>query len=451
MARRGRDDGTGRELMGASADMLFSDPLNVRDTTPTRQQQPQRQQLRGLSPAGGHSDSSPGSPSRPDDVRKEEDTEDWGVVGNFVLWMAAGGKQCCSMRDRATADAAAKAARPPEHRFPPPEAGRDGIGSFRPRDEPRAAEPPSTSPYRGPDLPASVFKTQSGEYAGGRDDKRAAGRSHDSEREKSPTESRGGGMAPGGVLEAWGQRDASASAKSLPPAAGQRAATPPRPDRLGPVVSPVTGPGQRTGKEPSRPAYGLSPAAAATAAMSTLGSVPTQTQLQSGAANSAPTRPQLPTQPQMGLGPSSSPSQMSSSPAPRWEWPTWALNFKKPSIEVYVVDDDSGRGRWVNAEPQSRVVDKSGRDAYLCVEYDWDGELYVQDFGPQHVRRRGETQTVFQFVERTQGASHYEDLDSTRLAPGRGNGNLDDTALAPGRGRPGDRGGGLSAFLENSQ
>merc|ERR1712232_1359223 len=84
----------------------------------------------------------------------------------------------------------------------------------------------------------------------------------------------------------------------------------------------------------------------------------------------------------------------------RWEWPSWCLNFKSPSIEVFVVDDDTGVGRWVEAEPQSRVVDKSGRDAYLCVEYEWDGEYYVQDFGPQHVRRRGQLETVFALFDK---------------------------------------------------
>merc|ERR1711963_1153603 len=90
------------------------------------------------------------------------------------------------------------------------------------------------------------------------------------------------------------------------------------------------------------------------------------------------------------------PSVSSGSPPGRWEWPAWCLNFKSPCIEVYVVDDDTGVGKWVEAEPQSRVVDKAGKDAYLCVEYEWDGEFYVQDFGPQHVRRRGQTITVLQ-------------------------------------------------------
>jgi len=83
----------------------------------------------------------------------------------------------------------------------------------------------------------------------------------------------------------------------------------------------------------------------------------------------------------------------------RWEWPQWCLNFKEPCIEVYVVDEETDEGRWVRAEPQSRVVDKNGRDAYLCVEYEWDGEFYVQDFGPQNVRRRGDKKTVFDVFE----------------------------------------------------
>lgn len=77
-----------------------------------------------------------------------------------------------------------------------------------------------------------------------------------------------------------------------------------------------------------------------------------------------------------------------------WQWPAWCLNFKTPCIEVYVNDEDSGEWKWCEAEPQSRVVNKAGHDAYLCAEYEWDGEFYVQDFGPQHVRRRGAKDTV---------------------------------------------------------
>merc|ERR1712048_1431540 len=84
----------------------------------------------------------------------------------------------------------------------------------------------------------------------------------------------------------------------------------------------------------------------------------------------------------------------------RWEWPAWCLNFKTPCVEVYVFDDDTGVGRWVKGKPQSRVVDEAQRDAYLCVEYEWDGEYYVQDFGPQHVRQLGQKTTVLTAFER---------------------------------------------------
>jgi len=133
---------------------------------------------------------------------------------------------------------------------------------------------------------------------------------------------------------------------------------------------------------------------------------------------------------------------------PGWEWPTWALNFKRPSVEVWVFDDDTGEGRWVNAEPQSRVVDKSGKDAYLCAEYEWDGEYYMQDFGPEHVRKRGSRQTV---EDELKTPEPTEDLESTRLAPGRTRGSaapdlLQDTRLAPGRSRV-DNGAGVLPFL----
>lgn len=82
----------------------------------------------------------------------------------------------------------------------------------------------------------------------------------------------------------------------------------------------------------------------------------------------------------------------------RWEWPKWCLTFKEPCIEVYVVDDETGECRWVHAVPQSKVVDKSGRDAYLCVEYEWNGDFFFQDFGPQTVRRRGDDKSVFDIL-----------------------------------------------------
>jgi len=119
-------------------------------------------------------------------------------------------------------------------------------------------------------------------------------------------------------------------------------------------------------------------------------------------------------------------------PANRWEWPPWCLNFKKPCIEVWVFDDDTNQGKWVSAEPQTRVVDKNGRDAYLCAEYCWDGEYFVQDFGPQHVRRRGHKETVFDMLNR----------------PAAGGDDLENTVLGPGRKRN-DTGGGISHLLDD--
>jgi hypothetical protein len=82
----------------------------------------------------------------------------------------------------------------------------------------------------------------------------------------------------------------------------------------------------------------------------------------------------------------------------KWQWPTWSLNTKEKGIEVYVEDDDSGESRWCEATPQFRVVDKEGNDAYLCAEYEWDDDFYVQDFSPEHVRKRGQRMTVHQIV-----------------------------------------------------
>lgn len=159
-------------------------------------------------------------------------------------------------------------------------------------------------------------------------------------------------------------------------------------------------------------------------------------------------------------GPSSAPPPAASATAPvlssakgnsappegslpsRWEWPPWCLNFKSPSIEVWVFDDDANIGRWVSAQPQSRVVDKTGRDAYLCAEYNWDGEFYVQDFGPQHVRKQGEKKSVLQLLQPGGGV----DMDSTKVFKKSG-GGLEDTKVFQGR-KNRDNGGGLTSFLE---
>mmetsp|Transcript_81556 Transcript_81556/g.231115 ORF Transcript_81556/g.231115 Transcript_81556/m.231115 type:complete len:239 (-) Transcript_81556:114-830(-) len=86
-------------------------------------------------------------------------------------------------------------------------------------------------------------------------------------------------------------------------------------------------------------------------------------------------------------------------PTTDWVWPPWVLNFNSSCIEVRVQDEETGQWDWFPAEPKSRVVDTNGRDVYLCAQYRWtDGEAYSQDFGPQHVRRRGQPLTVFDII-----------------------------------------------------
>lgn len=104
----------------------------------------------------------------------------------------------------------------------------------------------------------------------------------------------------------------------------------------------------------------------------------------------------------------------------KWKWPEWCLDRKNPAIEVYVIDEETGEGRWCSAEPESRVVDKYGGDNWLSAEYEWDDDYYVQDFGPRLVRRRGTTETVFDMVQKSQGVSnHAGDLQRPRR-PGAG-------------------------------
>mmetsp|Transcript_19177 Transcript_19177/g.41774 ORF Transcript_19177/g.41774 Transcript_19177/m.41774 type:complete len:188 (+) Transcript_19177:71-634(+) len=88
------------------------------------------------------------------------------------------------------------------------------------------------------------------------------------------------------------------------------------------------------------------------------------------------------------MGASSAPA--SAQQEPSWQWPRWCLRRNPPCIEVLVVDDDTGRGVWVEAVPQERVTGPEGRDAYLCAEYMWEGEQFVEDFRPERVRRRGD-------------------------------------------------------------
>lgn len=69
-----------------------------------------------------------------------------------------------------------------------------------------------------------------------------------------------------------------------------------------------------------------------------------------------------------------------------------------PCIEVYITDESSGESHWVSAEPISQVICSEGYD-YLSAEYDFDGEYYTEDFGPERVRRRGQLESVLELWE----------------------------------------------------
>merc|ERR1712176_936203 len=79
-----------------------------------------------------------------------------------------------------------------------------------------------------------------------------------------------------------------------------------------------------------------------------------------------------------------------------WTWPEWCLKLKAPCVEVFVQDE--GESRWCLGKPQSRVTDGNGNDAYLCVEYTWDGENYQEDFPPKNIRRPGGSKNVWQLI-----------------------------------------------------
>jgi hypothetical protein len=59
------------------------------------------------------------------------------------------------------------------------------------------------------------------------------------------------------------------------------------------------------------------------------------------------------------------------------------------------------------------VVDPSGRDAYLHVQYVWDDEEYVEDFPPDRVRRAGQMLTVEDMIR-------SGELSSQRVDPAMG-------------------------------
>mmetsp|Transcript_90711 Transcript_90711/g.211028 ORF Transcript_90711/g.211028 Transcript_90711/m.211028 type:complete len:391 (-) Transcript_90711:72-1244(-) len=372
------------DAMGVQGEVLFADPLNVRHGS-----QKNQMEQRSQSPRNGHylassirqsgQDLNRGPSYRQEndpmmDPQREDDEEGWGLT-SFFWYVLAGGKQCCSMRDRSKQqdiDAAKKAAetgRPPKSRFP---------------------EPPK---------PGTLDHTFGPDPGGSR-----KGSTADGDRRKPEVPKFQGG--------AWPQRNQyDADSDSDEQFAARR--TPTKPD----APAAFNGWRQPPRSEPRSPRSPRSPKAleASTDTGRALQPPPAATFPAKSQQQEAPA-PAAPAAPAAGATPASSPKE---SPK-RWEWPSWCLNFKEPCIEVFVVDEDTGVGKWVEGEPQSRVVDKAGRDAYLCVEYEWDGEYYVQDFGPQHVRRRGQQVTVFQMFE----------ADSGKLAS---------------KGR--DTGGGISAFL----
>merc|ERR1712032_1504279 len=91
-----------------------------------------------------------------------------------------------------------------------------------------------------------------------------------------------------------------------------------------------------------------------------------------------------------------------------------------------------------------------GNDAFLCAEYEWDGEYYVQDFGPHHIRKRGQHMTVRQMLDK--GPNGVMESDFAQHADANSMKRLDDTRDDPFMTtRPPDTGGGLSAFLDDSR
>eukprot|EP00929_Paragymnodinium_shiwhaense_P068469 TRINITY_DN34439_c0_g1_i4.p1 TRINITY_DN34439_c0_g1~~TRINITY_DN34439_c0_g1_i4.p1 ORF type:complete len:399 (-),score=51.77 TRINITY_DN34439_c0_g1_i4:65-1261(-) len=342
-----------KDLMGVHSDVLFADPLGVRPdvskaaapprvrevTTPQRAANPPQtsQPTGGYAQAHAHARSPPGSHSR---ARPDPEDDNWlntvtSAVVTTVGYVMSGGSQCCSMRDRANADAARRAAeagRPPTRKEP---LLSTGDVSVRSGDTNTPVEIGGAPPERLTGKP-SALAPLNGTVAAASQEARQRPRSPDAPEDRQ----RADAGAPG-----------AGRGLSLPDLGGSRST-----------------PAARGGNDPF------------------------------GGASASSASPWSP--------------EKESPPAtikPRWKWPAWALQVKPPIIEVFVEDDDTGSGRWCDAEPQSRVVDSDKRDAYLCAEYQWDDEYYVQDFGPQHVRKRGQYMTVFDmFNQASDGVSNAD-------------------------------------------
>eukprot|EP00928_Gymnodinium_smaydae_P015405 TRINITY_DN15695_c0_g3_i1.p1 TRINITY_DN15695_c0_g3~~TRINITY_DN15695_c0_g3_i1.p1 ORF type:complete len:435 (+),score=93.90 TRINITY_DN15695_c0_g3_i1:94-1305(+) len=390
-----------RDLMNVNSDVLFADPLGIRGGGGPGVGAP-RKQAGGSSPStspgpggGGYgrgvatptaspamAEAGPyqhyGRPQTDVALASEEDGGWLRYAGELALGLLAGGRQCCSMRDRSRAEDVEAAKRASQLGRPPQaqaQARANGAVS---------SEEPGGSAFPGP------------LGAGGEDASPAV---------RAPA--------------------AAAAVAGATSAAKRRPASPDAPEDRVPGGS-----AQRRGVP-----QGLSlPDVAATASTA------------SGTSAAAAAAAQAP------------PVQAPGTRMPhRWEWPPWCLNFKEPSIEVYVVDEDTGQGRWCEGEPQSRVVDGSRKDAFLCVEYEWDGDYYVEDFGPERIRRRGAEQTVYQLYSKpAEGASGNS--AGARAAAGGGRppqapgrpGEPASSAAAAARRRD-DTGRGVSAFLDDSR
>lgn len=359
MALRGGDD---VDLMGMNGDLLFADPLGVRagstkdagrngDRPAMRAPVPRQAEVASKRPANKVSDAD--SAKTPElELRQEDEEEesDRSWLGALLWGFVAGGKQCCSIRDRSNPqDEAAKRAatlgRPPS-RFPPPET------------EPSEATRPLRQPSPEIVRPPVAAERASGAASGTR------GLFPDDSDSRQPVAAR--------MDEARRQ---------------ERLRSPSPPEDRRPHVNQMD-------SDMQSPLHTQSPMA-------------TRSKVEPAPLGRQRALPR------------------------NWQWPAWCLNFKTPIIEVYVVDDETGEGRWVNAEPLSRVVDNTDSDAYLCAEYDWDGEGFEQDFPPEHVRKRGQTKSVFEVLleGETQGSGGRE---------------------AP-RPRPPDTGGGVSRLLDDSR
>eukprot|EP00441_Pelagodinium_beii_P019161 CAMPEP_0197664404 /NCGR_PEP_ID=MMETSP1338-20131121/58611_1 /TAXON_ID=43686 ORGANISM="Pelagodinium beii, Strain RCC1491" /NCGR_SAMPLE_ID=MMETSP1338 /ASSEMBLY_ACC=CAM_ASM_000754 /LENGTH=453 /DNA_ID=CAMNT_0043243031 /DNA_START=67 /DNA_END=1428 /DNA_ORIENTATION=+ len=440
-----------KDLMGVHGDVLFADPLGVRPQGPatadgvrggvstpaplrsastrSASARNERNGGYGLGYGGGDkprrhqdNDEDPRLDTMPGGAPKEshntnddlyraymEDAEAWGPVGSFVWGLVANGRQCCSMRDRSRAEDTEAAKRAAVVGRPPAKNNFPGPGSQQP--QPASRNRPNLS----------------------------------DEQPRTPVVARAEAARPGPNLGFTNEPE--------PPSVGSRGA---------PVDS---------GTSPPTIPRGLQPPSDLPEA-STYGAAPNKSALQRDpflTGSSPPedsSRPssslKSPRQPEARL-PASSPK--GDPPPPegklpsRWEWPAWCLNFKSPSIEVWVLDDETSIGRWVPAQPQSRVVDKAGKDAYLCAEYNWDGEFYVQDFGPQHVRKQGEKKSVLQQFNQVDGRRSVE-LDNTKVFKGQEldqtkvfqKDGLEDTRVFQGKKKGAgskDKGGGLSSFLED--